>query len=142
MDIKMPELDGIEAAQAITNMNPTPIILMTAYREKELAEMAVEAGIFAYLMKPVSKDDLLPAILLATSRFSQFQVLRKEINDLKVALETRKVVEQAKGILMKRANLSEAEAFRKMQQQSQDENRKLIDIAQAIIMADKMLPKD
>ncbi len=139
LDIKMPELDGIEAAKAITAERPVPIVLLTAYGERELAERAMEAGIFAYLIKPVSEADLLPAIMLATSRFAEFQLLRREIDDLKEALETRKIVEQAKGILMQRRRLSEADAFRLMQKQSQNENKKLVEIARAIITADKML---
>ncbi len=139
MDIKMPDLDGIEAAKIITAERPVPIVLLTAYGERELAERAMEAGIFAYLIKPVSEADLLPAIMLATSRFAEFQLLRREIDDLKEALETRKIVEQAKGILMQRRRLSEADAFRLMQKQSQNENKKLVEIARAIITADKML---
>ncbi len=139
LDIKMPDMDGLEAAKAIASQYPIPVILLTAYSERTLAERAIEAGVFAYLMKPVSEEDLLPTILLARSRFQEFQDLRKGMSDLKEALETRKLVERAKGILMERRNLSEAEAFRRMQIQSQNENKKLADIAQAIIMADRML---
>lgn len=139
MDIKMPELDGIDAAKAITGERPIPIVLVTSYSEKQLAERAVDAGIFAYLLKPVSEADLLPAIILATSRFAEFQLLQKGIDDLKEALEARKLVEQAKGILMERRNYSEQEAFRLMQLRSQNENKKLVEVAKAIIMADKML---
>lgn len=139
LDIKMPEMDGIEAATAMTAERPLPIVLLTAYSEPALARRAIEAGIFAYLVKPVSEADLLPAIALATSRFTEFQVLRREIDDLKEALETRKVIEQAKGILMQRRRLSEADAFTLMQKQSQNENKRLVEIARAIITADKML---
>lgn len=139
LDIKMPDMDGLEAAKAIASQYPIPVILLTAYSERTLAERAIEAGVFAYLMKPVSEEDLLPTILLARSRFQEFQDLRKGMSDLKEALETRKLVEKAKGILMERRNLTEAEAFRRMQIQSQNENKKLAEIAQAIIMADRML---
>lgn len=139
LDIKMPEMDGLEAAKAIMMQYPIPVIVLTAYSERTLAERAIEAGVFAYLMKPVSEEDLLPTILLARSRFHEFQDLRRDISDLKEALETRKVVERAKGILMERRSLTEAEAFRRMQIQSQNENKKLSEIAQAIIMADRML---
>ncbi len=139
LDIKMPDMDGLEAAKTIASQYPIPVILLTAYSERTLAERAIEAGVFAYLMKPVSEEDLLPTILLARSRFQEFQDLRKGMSDLKEALETRKLVERAKGILMERRNLSEAEAFRRMQIQSQNENKKLAEIAQAIIMADRML---
>jgi two-component system, response regulator PdtaR len=139
LDIKMPEMDGLESAKAIATEYPIPVIVLTAYSERTLAERAIEAGVFAYLMKPVSEEDLLPAILLARSRFQEFQDLRRGMSDLREALETRKLVERAKGILMERRNLSEAEAFRRMQIQSQNENKKLAEIAQAIIMADRML---
>jgi two-component system, response regulator PdtaR len=139
LDIKMPEVDGLEAAKGIAAEYPIPVIVLTAYSERSLAERAIEAGVFAYLMKPVSEEDLLPTLLLAKSRFREFQDLRKGISDLKEALETRKLIERAKGILMERRNLSEAEAFRRMQIQSQNENKKLSEIAQAIIMADRML---
>jgi AmiR/NasT family two-component response regulator len=139
LDIKMPEIDGIEAAQAITAERPIPIVLLTAYKEEQLAQRAAQAGIYAYLVKPVSKDDLLPAILLARARFEEFQQLKKEIGDLREALEARKLIERAKGILMERRNLSEAEAFRRLQMMSQNENVKLADIARSIIAAEKVL---
>jgi AmiR/NasT family two-component response regulator len=139
LDIKMPEMDGIEAAQTITQEHPIPIILLTAFSEKELAERAANANVAAYLMKPVSEQDLLPAIALAVSRFKEFQSLHHEVDDLRDALETRKLVERAKGILMRRLNLTEEEAFRRMQRRSQNENKKLGEIAEAIITADGML---
>jgi response regulator NasT len=139
LDIKMPELDGIEAAKKITQERPIPIILLTAFSEKELAERAAEANVAAYLMKPVSEHDLLPAIALAVSRFKEFQSLHQEVDNLRDALETRKLVERAKGILMRRLNLTEEEAFRRMQRRSQNENKKLGEIAEAIITADGML---
>jgi two-component system, response regulator PdtaR len=139
LDIKMPELDGIAAAEIMMNDRPLPIILLTAYSEKDLAERAASAHVSAYLMKPVSESDLLPAIALATSRFAEFQSLHKEVDDLKEALETRKLVERAKGILMRRLDLTEEEAFRRLQRRSQNENRKLGEIAEAIITADGML---
>lgn len=139
LDIKMPELDGIEAAKQIMTERPIPIILLTAYSEQELAERAAEANVSAYLMKPVSEHDLLPAIALAVQRFKEFQSLHQEVDNLRDALETRKLVERAKGILMRRLNLTEEEAFRRMQRRSQNENKKLGEIAQAIITADGML---
>jgi AmiR/NasT family two-component response regulator len=139
LDIKMPVMDGIEAAQEITRHRPIPIILLTAYNETELVERAAQANISAYLMKPVAEEDLLPAITLALTRFRQFEALRREVNDLREALEARKVIERAKGILMRRLNLTEEEAFRRLQKQSQDTNRKLAQVAEAIILADQML---
>ncbi len=139
MDIRMPVVDGIEAAVRITQARPIPIILLTAYSEAELVERAVQANIAAYLMKPVSEEDLLPAITLALTRFRQFQALRQEAVDLREALEARKLIERAKGILMRRLDLSEEEAFQRLQRQSQVTNRKLAQVAEAIIVADQML---
>jgi response regulator NasT len=139
LDIKMPGMDGIEAAERITQTRPIPIILLTAYSEAQLVERAAQANISAYLMKPVSEEDLLPAITLALTRFKQFQALRQEVTDLRGALEARRVIERAKGILMRRLDLSEDEAFRRLQRQSQETNRKLAQVAEAIVVADQML---
>ncbi len=139
LDIKMPELDGIAAAREITAHRPIPVVLLTAYSEPELVERATEAGVFAYLVKPVSEEDLLPTILLARARFEEFRLLQQEVADLREALEARKVIERAKGILMKRLGISEAEAFRRMQVQSQRENKKLVEIARAIVTAHGVL---
>lgn len=138
MDIKMPVMDGIEAAERITQARPIPIILLTAYNETQLVERAARANISAYLMKPVAEEDLHPAITLALTRFQEFESLRREVADLREALEARKVVEKAKGILMRRLDLSEEEAFRRLQKQSQDTNRKLSEVAEAIVMADRI----
>jgi AmiR/NasT family two-component response regulator len=139
LDIRMSEMDGIEAAEKISTERPIPIILLTAYSERELAERAATANVSAYLMKPVSEQDLLPAIALAVSRFKEFQSLHQEVDDLRDALMTRKLVERAKGILMRRLGLSEEDAFRRMQRRSQSENKRLGEIAEAIITADGML---
>jgi two-component system, response regulator PdtaR len=139
LDIKMPRMDGIEVAERITQTHPIPIILLTAYSETQLVERAAQANISAYLMKPVSEEDLLPAITLALTRFKQFQALHQEVADLREALEARKVIEKAKGILMRRLSLTEDEAFRRLQRQSQETNRKLAQVAEAIVMADQML---
>jgi len=138
LDIKMPDMDGIEAARRITARQPIPILLISAHSEQELAERADQVGVFAYLVKPVTARELRPALLLARSRFHEFQLLRQEVDDLRQALETRKLVERAKGILMRRLHLSEEEAFRRLQKRSQDENRKMREVAQAIITADEM----
>ena len=138
LDIKMPVMDGIEAAERITHARPIPIILLTAYSEAQLVERAARANISAYLMKPVAEEDLLPAITLALTRFTEFESLRREVADLREALEARKVVEKAKGILMRRLDLCEEEAFKRLQRQSQDTNRKLTEVAEAIVMADRM----
>jgi len=138
LDIKMPVMDGIEAAERITAARPIPIILLTAYNETQLVERATRANISAYLMKPVAEEDLHPAIALALARFREFESLRREVADLRDALDARKVVEKAKGILMRRLDLSEEDAFKRLQKQSQDTNRRLAEVAEAIVLADKM----
>lgn len=142
LDIVMPDMDGIEAARRINAAQPIPIVLLSAHSEETLARRADEAGVFAYLVKPVTAQDLRPALLLASSRYQEFQVLRQEVADLCQALETRKLVERAKGILMRRLHLTEEEAFRRLQKRSQDENRKLRDVAEAVITADEMFLDD
>ena len=139
LDIKMPGMDGIQAAELITRERPIPIILLTAYNEAELVERAAQANVSAYLMKPVAPEDLMPAVTLALARFRQFQALRQEVDNLREALEARKVIERAKGILMRRLGLTEEDAFRRLQRQSQTSNRKMADVAQAIVMADNLI---
>jgi AmiR/NasT family two-component response regulator len=139
MDIKMPEMDGIDAAREIRARHPCPIVLLTAYDEPELIERAADAGVFAYLMKPADARDLEPTLQLARSRFQEFQTLCSEIDDLQEALRVRKLIERAKGILMQRHGLAEAEAFRRMQKRARDTNRKLGEVAEAIIAAEQLL---
>ncbi len=139
LDLKMPGMDGIEAAKAITARGPIPIILLTGYSTEELTVKAIEAGVFAYLIKPVTKKQLEPAIKLAMARYSEFKSLKVEVDDLKDAIETRKLVERAKGILMKRCNISEEEAFKLLQSHSQKENKKMREIADNIITASKLI---
>ncbi|OGP38510.1 MAG: hypothetical protein A2X93_04275 [Deltaproteobacteria bacterium GWC2_56_8] len=139
MDVKMPEMDGIDAARAITARGPVPIILITGLSSDEIAIKAIEAGVFAYLVKPVTKKQLDPAIKLAMARYSEFKSLKVEVDDLKGAIETRKLVERAKGILMKRCNISEEEAFKLLQSHSQKENKKMREIADNIITASKLI---
>ncbi|MBI4949257.1 MAG: response regulator [Deltaproteobacteria bacterium] len=139
MDVKMPEMDGIDAARAITARGPVPIILITGLSSDEIAIKAIEAGVFAYLVKPVTKKQLEPAIKLAMARYGEFKSLKVEVDDLKDAIETRKLVERAKGILMKRCNISEEEAFKLLQSHSQKENKKMREIADNIITASKLI---
>lgn len=136
-DIKMPEMDGITAATEIYREAPLPVILVSAYYDQDLIERAEANHVMAYLVKPIEQKDLLPAIALARCRFQQFQALRQETADLRQALEDRKVVERAKGILMRRANLDEQQAFSRLQHLSRDQNRKLIDIARSILLAEQ-----
>jgi response regulator NasT len=139
LDIKMPELDGLEAAAQITALRPIPMIILSAYSDIPLIERAAHLGVLAYLVKPVDVRELEATIRVAMSRFREFQALRQEVADLREALETRKLVERAKGILMRRRNLTEEEAFRRLQRESQNQNRKIGDIAQAVIAADNLL---
>lgn len=138
-DIKMPDMDGIDAAVRIYRNAAVPVILVSAYHDPEFIRRAEADHILAYLVKPIKQSDLEPAIAIAMRRFEQFQALRKESADLKQALEDRKVIEKAKGILMKKANLDEHDAFRRLQKLASDKNRKLIDIAQMILTAEEAL---
>jgi AmiR/NasT family two-component response regulator len=136
-DIKMPDMDGLDAATQIYRDGPVPIILVSAYHSADFIRRAEADHILAYLVKPIKQADLEPAIAVAMRRFEQFQALRKEASDLKQALEDRKVIERAKGILMKKTNLGEHDAFRRLQKLASDKNRKLIEIAQMILTADE-----
>lgn len=137
LDIKMPDLDGIDAATELYRMSPVPVILVSAYQEPELIARAEADHILAYLVKPIKQADLQPAISLATRRFEQFQALRQEAESLKQALEDRKLIERAKGVLMKRAGMSEEDAFRRMQKLASSKNQRLIEIARTILTADE-----
>jgi response regulator NasT len=138
-DVKMPDMDGIDAATAIYQDHPIPVILVSAYHDTELIERAEADHILAYLVKPIKQADLEPAIALAMRRFAQFQDLRKEAADLRQALADRKIIERAKGVLMKRARLDEQDAFRRLQKLASEKNRKLVDIASMIVTADEAL---
>lgn len=135
MDIKMPDLDGIEAAKTLTEERIAPVLLLTAYSQQDLVERAKEAGVVGYIVKPFRESDLAPAIEVALARFKEFQALEREVEDLKEALETRKLVDRAKGLLMDTQGLSEAEAFRRIQKMSMDTRRPMKEIAEAIILA-------
>jgi AmiR/NasT family two-component response regulator len=134
-DIKMPDMDGIEAAKILTEEKIAPVILLTAYGQRELVERAKEAGVVGYLVKPFQESDLAPAIEIALARFAEFRTLEKELDDLKQALETRKLVDRAKGILMDTQGLKEAEAFRKIQKMSMNTRKPMKEVAEAIILA-------
>lgn len=139
MDVKMPKMDGIDAAKIITGCQPVPIILITGHSSGPLVDRAIESGVFAYVIKPITKKDLIPAIKLTFARFNEFKALKTEVGNLKDTIETRKLVERAKGILMKRLNIPEDEAFKLLQIQSQKENKKLKEIAETVISASKMI---
>jgi AmiR/NasT family two-component response regulator len=135
MDIKMPDMDGIDAATILTQERIAPVILLTAYSQKDLVERAKEAGVVGYMVKPFRESDLIPAIEVAPARFSEFESLHKEVDDLQIALETRKLVDRAKGILMDTQSLSEADAFRKIQKMSMNTRKPMKEVAEAIILA-------
>jgi response regulator NasT len=138
-DINMPELDGIDAANVIYREQPIPVILVSAYHDPELNQRAEADHILAYLIKPIKQADLEPAISIAMRRFEQFQALRQEASDLRQALEDRKVIERAKGILMKKVGLDEQAAFRRLQKLASERNRKLVEIAHIILTAEEAL---
>ncbi len=135
MDIKMPDMDGIDAARVLTEERVAPVVLLSAYSQRELVQRAREAGVVAYLVKPYREEELTPAIEVALARFAEFKDLQKQVNDLAEALETRKLVDRAKGILMDKQGLTEAEAFRKIQKMSMDNRKPMKEVAEAIILA-------
>jgi AmiR/NasT family two-component response regulator len=137
MDIKFEgeEFDGIDAARFLTEEKIAPVLLLTAYSQRELVVRAREAGVVGYLVKPFREADLVPAIEVALTRFTEFQAMEQQVGDLKEALETRKFVDRAKGILMDSQNLTEAEAFRRIQKMSMNTRKPMKDVAEAIILA-------
>lgn len=138
MDIKMPKLDGIQAAKVLTEEKIAPVLLLTAYSDRELVDRAKEAGVVNYIVKPFRENELLPAIEIAMARYQEFLTMGHEIHDLKETLETRKLVERAKGILMDSQGLKETEAFRKIQQLSMNTRKSMREIAQAILLANEI----
>ena len=133
MDVKMPRLDGIEAARRILDERPIPIVMLTAYGQDELVARAVEAGVFGYLVKPFREQDLLPAIATARARFDELVAVREEVESLGEALAARKAIERAKGILMAKESLSESDAFARLRRASQVSGRPMRVIAEAVI---------
>ncbi|MGB2952431.1 MAG: response regulator [Gaiellaceae bacterium] len=133
LDVKMPRLDGIEAARRILDERPIPIVMVTAYGQDELVSRAVEAGVFGYLVKPFREQDLLPAIRAARARHEELQALREEATSLGEALAARKAIERAKGLLMEREGLSEQDAFARLRKASQVSGRPLKVVADALI---------
>jgi response regulator NasT len=133
LDVKMPRVDGIEAARRILDERPIPIVMVTAYGEQELVSRAVEAGVFGYLVKPFRESDLLPAIATARARHDELRALREEADSLAEALAARKAIERAKGLLMERDGLTEAEAFARLRKASQISGRPLKVVAEALI---------
>jgi two-component system, response regulator PdtaR len=138
MDIKMPKLDGIQAAKILTEEKIAPVLLLTAYSDRDLVDRAKEAGVVNYVVKPFREAELLPAIEIAMARYQEFLEMDKQLSDLKDTLDTRKLVERAKGVLMDTQGLKEAEAFRKIQQLSMNTRKSMKEIAQAILLANEI----
>ena len=133
MDVKMPKLDGIEAARRILDERPIPIVMLTAYGQQELVARAVDAGVFGYLVKPFREQDLLPAIETARARHDELTALREEAESLTEALAARKSIERAKGLLMEKEGLSEQDAFARLRKASQVSGRPLRVVAEAVV---------
>lgn len=141
-DIRLPDMDGLEAAKEIYDIDPVPIIVISAFHEPQLIERAERNHVLAYLVKPIKQHDLEPAIAIAMVRFQEFRSMRQEADNLRQALEDRKLIERAKGLLMKRAGLDEPEAFRRLQKMARDKNQKLVEIAQIVITAEEVYQKN
>jgi two-component system, response regulator PdtaR len=134
MDIKMPDMDGISAANEIARDRIAPVVLLTAYSESSLIGRAKEAGVCGYLVKPFRETELMPVIELALARFNDLRDLEREVSDLKEALETRKLVERAKGVLMEVHGLRESDAFNRMRKTSMDNRKSMREVAEAILL--------
>ena len=137
LDIKMPRLDGVEAAGAIMGQRPVPIVLVTAHSDPALIQRAMAAGVMGYLVKPVDRRDLVPALALATARFGDLMALRQDVRSMQEALQVRQQVERAKGILAQRMGLGEAEAHKRLQHLARRERCTLGEAAGRVIQADK-----
>ena len=135
MDVKMPDMDGIEAARVLTEERLAPVLLLSAYSQQELVQRARQAGVAGYLVKPFRESDLTPAIEVVLARFSEFRAMEREVANLQDALETRKMVDRAKGILMDTQGLNENEAFRRIQKMSMNNRKSMRSVAEAIILA-------
>ncbi len=133
LDVKMPRLDGIAAAQRIASQRLAPVVILTAFSQRDLVERARDAGAMAYLVKPFSKSDLVPAIEMAVSRFSELQLLEAEVADLTERLETRKVVDRAKSVLQQQLDLSEPGAFRWIQKTAMDLRLSMRQVAEGVL---------
>jgi response regulator NasT len=138
-DIRMSGMDGLDAAAKIYEDRPVPVVIVSAHHDPKFVERAEELHILAYLVKPIRESNLAPAIAIAMRRFEEFQTLEREADDLRQALEDRKVIERAKGILMREARLDEEAAFRRLQKLASSKNRKLVEVARMIVEAAEAL---
>lgn len=139
LDIRMPVMDGLTAAQTLFCQMNVPVVILSAYSDAEYLDAGTRIGVFGYLLKPVTLDELRVALAVAWSRSQQHSQLRHEVQELKTSLENRKVIEKAKGLLMQKLGLSEDQAMKRLQKQARDSRRKLIDLAQAILQANELL---
>lgn len=137
-DIKMSDMDGLDAAAELYRIEPIPVIVVSAYHDRELIDRAERNHVLGFLVKPIKQEDLPPAIAIALRRFSEFQALRKESADLRQALEDRKVIERAKGIIMKGASLNEEQAFQRLEKMAAAKGMKLVEIAAIVVSADEI----
>jgi response regulator NasT len=133
LDVKMPKLDGISAASQIAEQRIAPVVILTAFSQRELVERARDAGAMAYVVKPFGKDDLVPAIEMARSRYAELQQLEAEVADLTDRLETRKVVDRAKGVLQQSLGISEPDAFRWIQKTAMDLRLSMREVADGVV---------
>lgn len=138
MDIRMPEMDGIAAAEILTREKLAPVLLLTAYSEDDLIERARNAGVVHYVTKPWRQSDLKPAIEIALNRFQEFRAIESKVKDLEQSLETRKYVERAKGVLMDKYKLTEQEAFRRIQKLSMNNRKSMREVAEAILLTEEL----
>jgi two-component system, response regulator PdtaR len=138
-DIKMADMDGIEAVRQLCQTNPVPVILVSAYHDPELIQRAMSGHVMAYLVKPIKQADLETTIAVAIRRFKEFTALQQQATDLRQALEDRKLIERAKGVLMKRAGFDEPDAFRRLQKLASEKNLKLVRVAEMIVTAEEAM---
>jgi response regulator NasT len=138
MDIRMPEMDGISAAEILTREKLAPVVLLTAYSDSELIDRARNAGVIHYVTKPWRASDLRPAIEIALERFREFRIIETKVRELEDQLATRKVVEKAKGVLMEKHGITEQEAFRRIQKASMNNRKSMKEIAEAILLAEEL----
>ena len=134
LDIKMPEVDGVSAARTLAEERVAPVLLLTAYSDREFVEGARDAGVMGYIVKPFGEAQLVPAIEVALARFQEFRTIEKELGDTREVLQTRKIVERAKGVLMDTLGLKEAEAFRRIQKLSMNSRKSMREVSEAILL--------
>jgi AmiR/NasT family two-component response regulator len=141
LDVKMPKLDGISAAEKIAQQRIAPVVILTAFSQRDLVERARDAGAMAYLVKPFSKSDLMPAVEMAVSRFAELQLLESEVADLTERLETRKVIDRAKGVLQQQLGISEPDSFRWIQKTAMDLRLSMKQVAEGVLTHGPDLPR-